>query len=83
MHTNIVVDDTLVAEAMDLTGIKTERQVIDAALRAFIRLQRQRAILDLEGAIPWEGDLDAMRTSRYVGDMSVAEEEAEYNADHD
>jgi Arc/MetJ family transcription regulator len=83
MRTNIVVDDTLVAEAMDLTGIKTERLVIDAALRAFIRLQRQRTILDLEGAIPWEGDLDAMRTARYIGDMIVADEGAEYNADHD
>ncbi|MBN2389251.1 MAG: type II toxin-antitoxin system VapB family antitoxin [Anaerolineae bacterium] len=83
MQTNIVVDESLVAEAMDLTGIKTKRQVVDAALRTFIRLRRQRAVLDLEGAIPWEGDLDAMRTSRYAGDMIVAEGEAEYNADHD
>lgn len=83
MHTHIVVDETLVAEAMDLTGIKTKRQVIDAALRTFVRLRRQRDILDLEGVIPWEGDLNAMRTARYAGTMIVAEEEAEYNADHD
>jgi Arc/MetJ family transcription regulator len=72
MHTNIVVDETLVAEAMDLTGIKTKRQVVDAALRTFVRLRRQRDILDLEGAIPWEGDLNAMRTARYTGDIVEA-----------
>ena len=83
MPTNVVVDDTLVAKAMDLTGIKTKRKVIDAALRVFIRLQQQRAILDLEGAIPWEGDLNAMRTTRYVGDMVVAEEQMDYDADLD
>ncbi|MGC9393819.1 MAG: type II toxin-antitoxin system VapB family antitoxin [Anaerolineae bacterium] len=66
MNTNVVVDETLVTEAMDLTGIKTRRKVIDTALRAFIRLQQQRAVLALEGAISWEGDLDALRTSRYV-----------------
>ena len=72
MPTNIVVDETLVAEAMDLTGIKTKRQVVDAALRTFVRLRRQRDILDLEGAIPWEGDLNAMRTARYIGDIVEA-----------
>jgi len=72
MHTNIVVGGTLVAEAMDLTGIKTKCQVVDAVLRTFVRLRRQRDILDLEGAIPWEGDLNAMRTARYTGDIVEA-----------
>jgi Arc/MetJ family transcription regulator len=83
MRANVVVDDTLVAEAMDLTGIKTKRQVIDTALRTFIRLCQQRAVLDLEGSIPWIGDLDTLRTARYTSDMVVAEEQADYNADHD
>ncbi len=83
MNTTLMADNTLVAEAMHLTGIKTKRQVIDAALRVFIRLQQQRAILALEGAIPWEGDLDALRTARYPGHPVIAEEEAEYNAGDD
>ncbi len=75
MRTNIVLDDSLVEEAMHLSGIRTKREVVDAALQAFIRLQRQRAVLALEGAVSWQGDLSAMRTARFI-----AEEGAEYNA---
>ncbi len=83
MDTNVTVNDTLVAKAMELTGIKTKRQVIDTALRTFIRLQQQRAILALEGAIPWEGDLEALRTSRYGANRVVAEEETDYHVNPD
>ena len=66
MRTNVVIDDELIAEAMRLTDIRTKRQVIDTALRTLVRLRRQRELLTLEGAIDWEGDLDALRTSRLV-----------------
>lgn len=75
MRTNIVLDDKLVKEAMHLSGIRTKREVVDAALQAFIRLQRQRAVLALEGMVDWQGDLHAMRTARHI-----AEEGAEYSA---
>jgi Arc/MetJ family transcription regulator len=75
MRTNIVLDDELVAEAMRLSGIRTKREVVDAALHAFIRLQRQRAVLALEGRVDWQGDVQAMRTARFV-----AEEGVDYNA---
>lgn len=75
MRTNVVIDDDLIQQAMQLSGIKTKRETIDEALRAFVRLQRQKAVLALEGVVAWEGDLDAMRTGRIV-----AEEPAEYDA---
>ncbi len=78
MRTNVVLDDELVAEAMRLTGIKTKREVIDNALRTLVRLERQKDILTLEGTVHWEGDLDEMRTSRFI-----AEEKASYDADPD
>ncbi len=68
MRTNVVLDDALVTEAMKLTGAKTKREVLDQALRALIRLERQRAVLDLRGKIPWEGDLNAMRQARYLSE---------------
>lgn len=74
MRTNVVVDDQLVSEAMRLSGIRTKREVIDSALRTFVRLQRQRAVLALEGGVSWEGDLNATRAARLV-----AEERAEYD----
>ncbi len=77
MRTNVVLDDNLIAEAMKLTGARTKREVLDRALRALVRLERQRAVLDLRGKIPWEGDLNAMRQARYLaeegGDYSDAD----------
>lgn len=61
MRTNIVIDEALIREAMKLSGLKTKRAVVDAALRDHIRLQRQRDIMKLRGKITWEGDLDTMR----------------------
>lgn len=55
-----MIDDALMQEAMRASGLKTKRAVVEAALRDFIRLQRQREIMKLRG-IGWEGDLDAMR----------------------
>ena len=75
MRTNIVIDDALIAEAMRLTQIKTKRGVVDKALRTLVRLEGQRAVLDLEGRIKWEGDLNHLRGSRVF-----AEEAEEYDA---
>lgn len=60
MRTNIVIDDKLMKEAMELSGLKTKREVVEQALRTFVRLKRQEDILELRG-IGWDGDLDAMR----------------------
>lgn len=75
MRTNVVIDDELLKQAMQLSGIKTKRGTIDEALRTFVRLQSQKAILALEGAIAWEGDLSAMRATRLI-----AEEPVDYDA---
>lgn len=60
----IDIDNDLIAEAMRVTGIKTKREVVDTALRTLARLEKRRSILELEGAIEWQGDLDALRQNR-------------------
>jgi Arc/MetJ family transcription regulator len=60
MRTNIVIDDSLIGEAMAASGIKTKRGVVEEALRRMVMLKRQEEIRKLRG-IGWEGDLDAMR----------------------
>lgn len=60
MRTNIVIDDQLMKEAMERSGLKTKREVVDAALRTFVRLKRQEDVLELRG-IGWDGDLEGMR----------------------
>jgi len=63
-RTNVVLNGELVREAMELTGIKTKRALLDEALRMLIRIKKQERILDLFGTVDWVGDLDAMREGR-------------------
>ncbi len=41
MRTNIVVDDSLMAEAMRLSSIKTKKGVIDQALRLLLQVLKK------------------------------------------
>jgi Arc/MetJ family transcription regulator len=68
MRTNIDIDDNLMEEAQRLSGLKTKRAVIDAALRMFVRVKHQTDILSLAGKVRWEGNLDEMREGRVFDD---------------
>lgn len=61
MRTNIVIDDALMAETLKVTGLKSKREAVELGLQTLLRLQRQKAIRQLRGALVWEGDLDASR----------------------
>jgi Arc/MetJ family transcription regulator len=64
MRTNVVIDDELMAEALETTGIKTKRAVIEEALRTLVRLKKQEGVRALRGKLQWEGDLDVLREGR-------------------
>jgi Arc/MetJ family transcription regulator len=61
MRTNIVIDDQLMAQVLELTGLKTKREAVEQGLRTLVRLKRQEKIREQRGKLRWEGDLDAMR----------------------
>lgn len=64
MRTNIEIDDILLTEAMDATGLKTKKATIEEALQRLVKNERRRrAIEEMEG-MGWEGDLDQMREGR-------------------
>ena len=63
-RTNVVLDEVLVGKGMRLTGIATQRALIDHALRELVRRKEQKGILKLKGRIHWDGELDEMRKSR-------------------
>ena len=67
MRTNVVIDDELMAQAMEFTGLKTKKAVIEEALRTLVRLKAQEQVRSLRGKLPWEGDLDEMRQGRFAG----------------
>lgn len=66
MRTNIEIDETLMAEAMDVLGTKTKREAVQKALERVVRVRRQLQALDELRGSGWDGDLDDMRTSKYV-----------------
>lgn len=61
MRTTIVIDDAVMAEALEATGLQTKREAVEAGLRLLARRARQAAAADLFGTIDWRGDLDTER----------------------
>ena len=66
MRTNIVLDDELVKEAEDLTGIRTKRTLVREALKVLVMTARRKSLLDLEGKIRFAKGYDhkALRKER-------------------
>ncbi len=58
MRTNIDIDDDLIAEAQQLTGIRTKRGVVDEALRALIAEKRRRPLSELVGKVEFAPGYD-------------------------
>ncbi len=64
MRTNIVIDDGLMAQAMEAAGVRTKREAVELGLRMLVQLRRQAGIRAYRGKLHWQGDLDAMRADR-------------------
>ena len=63
VSTTIEIDEQLMKDVMNATGLKSEREVVELGLRTLLQKKRvRRELLEAYGNIPWEGDLDAMRT---------------------
>jgi len=65
LRTNIVLDDKLVKEGLKLTKLKTKKELVDLALRDLVARRKRRKILELEGKVNWEGNLNMMRRSSF------------------
>ena len=68
MRTNVELDEELLGEAKNATGLKTKRAVIEEALKRLVDNHRRRQALDEMRGMGWEGDLDEMREGRDFGD---------------
>ncbi len=64
MRTNILIDDTLMQDTLRVTGLKTKREAVELGLRTLLRLRRQEEIRQYRGKLPWQGDLESMRTDK-------------------
>jgi Arc/MetJ family transcription regulator len=61
MRTNIVIDDGLMRDAMQASGARTKREVVELALRTLVKLRQQEVIRTFRGKLRWEGDLEEQR----------------------
>jgi Arc/MetJ family transcription regulator len=64
MRTNIVIDNSLMRQAMKATGLSTKKAVVEEGLRLLIKVKGQEGVRRLRGKVVWEGDLSAMREGR-------------------
>ena len=62
MRTNIIIDDTLMTDALKASGVKTKKEAVELGLRTLIRLNQQRQLRSMKGRLEWRGDLAAMRS---------------------
>jgi hypothetical protein len=58
MATNLALDDTLLDEALELSGLRTKKAVVTQALMEFIRKRQQGQLLPLFGSIDYDADYD-------------------------
>lgn len=54
MLTNIDLDEELVRRARELTGLRTKKALVDAALRALIQVNEQSDVRKLWGRLHWQ-----------------------------
>lgn len=61
MRTNIDIDDDLMREALEVSGLPTKKSVVEMALSTLIQRKKQERIRELRGRLSWDGDLEQMR----------------------
>ncbi|MDQ3022173.1 MAG: type II toxin-antitoxin system VapB family antitoxin [Bacteroidota bacterium] len=61
MRTNIEIDNKLIREAKRISKVKTKKEIVDIALKNYIKTHQRKKILEQFGKIRWEGNLKQMR----------------------
>jgi Arc/MetJ family transcription regulator len=51
MRTNIVLDDSLVKEALKISRVKTKKELVNQALKEFVENRKRLNLMDLFGKI--------------------------------
>ena len=61
MRTTLELPDTLVHEAMSLTGIPTKKEIVKFALENIIQREKIRELMDYFGKLDLDIDLNKLR----------------------
>lgn len=61
MRTTLNIDDEALEAAMKVSEGRTKSEVVNEALRQFVRAKRRRELLELRGKVEWLGSVEALR----------------------
>jgi len=62
MRTNIELDDQLVKQALQISKLRTKKDVVHEALKQYVASLKRKQLLSLRGKGTWEGDLEQLRS---------------------
>ena len=62
MRTSIEINDQLIQQALELSQLRTKKEVVNEALEQFVKKMKRLRMLELQGKVRWEGNLDEMRS---------------------
>ncbi len=70
MQVTLNLDEALLNEALKLTKLTTQEELLNLALQELVRSRRKKNLLDLAGQIQFVPDFDykALRETRYAAD---------------
>jgi len=57
MRTHIELDDQLVKQALQISHLKTKKEVVHEALKQYVASLKRKELLSLRGKNTWEGEL--------------------------
>jgi Arc/MetJ family transcription regulator len=75
MRTNIEIDDTLMAAAMEAGGFKTKKEAVEEGLRLLRRRKVYEGLLALRGQLQWDDSDEAWARARADEDQPAAVQE--------
>lgn len=58
MASNLAIDDKLLHEALEISGLKTKKDTVNLALREFVDRHKQLEILNIFGKMDPDPDYD-------------------------
>jgi Arc/MetJ family transcription regulator len=63
-RTNLILDETLLQEAIALMGVRTYSEAVNQSLSESIQLRKAQDILNFASSGIWEGNLSEMREDK-------------------
>lgn len=70
MQITLNLDEALLSEALQLTNLTTQEELVNLALQELVQSRRKKNLLDLAGRIQFASDFDhkALRETRRAAD---------------